>query len=273
MALPAPLPGRPVVVTGASAGIGAALAGVLAGRGHDLVLIARRQGPLDALAERVTADHRVDVSVLTVDLAVAGEREALADRLAALEPAGLCNNAGVAHIGPFLETERDRLRAIVEVNVATLQELTAAVLPGMVERGDGAVLQVASILGHGPQPHMAAYAATKAYAITLSEALHAELTGTGVSCTVVSPGPVRTGIYEDSGAPGLAGAGPGVLWKDAEEVAQAAVAGMERGSRAVSPGLLDELAAAGSRYLPRTVRLPVQVAVGAAVPALRRLRS
>jgi uncharacterized protein len=272
MALPAPLPGRPVVVTGASAGIGAALAGVLAGRGHDLVLVARRQEALDALAHRLTADHAVDVSVLTVDLSVAEQREALADRLPALEPAGLCNNAAMAQIGPFLGTARERLRGIVDVNVAALQELTAAALPGMVERGEGALLQVASILGHGPQPHMAAYAATKAYALTLSEALHAELAGTGVSCTAVSPGPVRTGIYEDSGAPELAGVGPALLWKDAEQVARAAVAGMERGSRAVSPGLLDELAAAGSRYLPRTVRLPVQAAVGAAVPALRRLR-
>jgi len=270
MALPPPAPGAPVVVTGASAGIGEALARELAARGHDLVLVARRRGRLRSLAKELRERERVDVEIRPADLADARQRRELAAELAALEPAGLCNNAGIGSFGAYVETDPEQLGTMVELNVAALNDVMAAVLPGMVERGEGAVLNVASILGHGPQPHNAAYAATKAFAIALSEAVHTELSGSGVSVTALSPGPVRTDIYGPSEAQGLEDLGPDVLWQEPEEVARAGVDAMERGARTSVPGAANALAALGGRYLPRTLTLPVQSALTAALPYLRR---
>ena len=270
MALPSPESGVPVVVTGASAGIGEALARELASRGHDLLLVARRRGELRALAKDLRDRDGVAVDIRPADLADAEQRRALADELAGMELAGLCNNAGIGSFGPYVETERERLAALVQLNVAGVNDVMAAVLPGMVERGAGAVLNLASILGHGPQPHNAAYGATKAFILTLSEAVHAELAGTGVSVTALSPGPVRTGIYEQSAAEEIEGLGGPLFWQDADEVARAGVEAMERGARSVVPGVTNLLAAAGSRFLPRTVTLPIETALGAAVPELRK---
>jgi short-subunit dehydrogenase len=270
MALPTPATGRPVVVTGASSGIGEALAGELAARGHDLVLVARREDRLRELAARLEAEHLVAVEVRPADLTDVEVREALTADLARRPLAGLCNNAGVGSFGRFHETDPEALERLVSLNVAALCDLTAAVVAGMVQRGEGAVLNVASILGHGPQPFNAAYAASKAFAIALSEAVHTELAGTGVSCTVLSPGPVRTDIFGASSADALRDLGPSALWQDPEDVARAAVDAMEAGVRSATPGVTNQLAAAGGRFLPRTLSLPVQHVVAAALPGLRR---
>jgi uncharacterized protein len=271
MALREPSPDVPVVVTGASAGIGEALAAELAARGHDLVLVARRRDKLRSLARALREREGVDVEIRPADLADRDDRAALIAELRPRALAGLCNNAGLGSFGRYLDTDPEHLTALIELNVAALNDLTAAVLPGMVQRGEGAVLNVASILGHGPQPYNAAYAATKAFSIALSEAVHAELGGTGVSVTALSPGPVRTDIYAASNAEDVRGIGPGILWQEPDEVARAAVDAMERGARTDVPGLVNVLAAAGARYLPRTISMPVQRAVGAALPDLRRV--
>jgi short-subunit dehydrogenase len=119
-------------------------------------------------------------------------------------------------------------------------------------------------------PLNATYAASKAFAIALSEAVHAELRGTGVSSTVLSAGPVRTDIYGSSGAEALEALGPDALWQEPDEVARAAVAAMRRGDRSATPGRTNQLAAAGGRYLPRTLTLPMQAAIAGALPGLRR---
>jgi short-subunit dehydrogenase len=270
MALPAPVPGFPVVVTGASSGIGAAIAHELAAAGYDLVLVARREDRLEALAEELHERYAVTAGVEAVDLADPGERAAFAEALAKRPVAGLVNNAGLGAFGPVAEADPGHLRTLVALNVAAVQELTTAVLGGMVERGEGAVLVVASILGHGPVPLNATYAASKAFAIALSEAVHAELLASGVSSTVLSPGPVRTGIYGPSGAESLESLGPDAQGQEPDEVARAAVAAMERGDRSATPGLANQLAAAGGRYLPRTLTLPLQAAIAGALPQLRR---
>jgi short-subunit dehydrogenase len=271
MALPSPIPRRSVVVTGASSGIGAALGAELAARGHDVILVARRGARLEQLARRLRATHEVAVEVRTCDLADEVERSRLIRRLTRGEaPAGLCNNAGVGGFGRFHEGDRAKQRTLIALNVNALHDLTAAVLPGMVAAGSGAVLNVASILGHGPQPHHAAYGASKAFVLSFSEALHAELAGTGVSCTAISPGPVRTDIFASSDAGALDALGPDLFWQDPEEVARAAVDAMERGERSVVPGLANQLAAAGWRYAPRSLSLPVQEAVTEALPKVRR---
>jgi short-subunit dehydrogenase len=269
MALPTPAPGRPVVVTGASAGIGDSLARELARRGHDLVLVARRRDRLEALAEELRSEL-VAVEVLPADLADPPARRELIAALDGRPLAGLCNNAGIGGFGPFVDGDREVMHDLVALNVNALHDLMAAVLPGMVERGEGAVLNVASILGHAPQPHNAAYAASKAFVLTLSEAVHAELRGTGVSVTAISPGPVRTGIFGLSAAEALEDLGPSALWADAPDVAAAAVDAMEEGRRSVVPGVANQLAAVGGRYLPRSVTLPLQARLFEALPEIRR---
>ena len=261
MALPAPVPGVPVAVTGASSGIGEALAGELAARGHDVLLVARREERLRTLAEELRLLHGVTAEVRAADLAAAEDRDELAAELAERELAGLCNNAGIGSYGPYLDTDPDHVAGMIAVNTVALNALTAAVLPGMARRGAGAVLNVASILGHGPQPLNAAYAATKAFAIALSEAVHAELAGSGVSVSVLSPGPVRTDIYGPSSAETLEDIGPGFIWQEPEDVARAGVELMERGGAHGRPGP-DQRAGRDRVALPAADRQPPRAAGG-----------
>ena len=132
----------------------------------------------------------------------------------------------------------------MRLNVVALHDLTTRLLRPMVDRGEGAILNVGSIFAFAPIPQNASYAATKAFVGSFSEALHAELSGTGVSCSVLSPGPTRTGAFEASGAPELAGLGPGLLWQDAGAVAHAGVDAMEAGRRTSVPGLVNKAARA-----------------------------
>ena len=250
------------MVTGASSGIGEALAHELASRGHNVTLIARRRARLRALAAELEATHGISARFHVADLATARGRKTA---LAAIGAdgrviAGLCNNAGVGRFGAFHEEEPERLNALVALNVDAVHELTLALLPGMVDRGAGAVLNVASILGHGPVPNNASYSASKAFVLTLSEAIHTELSGTGVSCTAFSPGPVRTDAIAASGVEDHVPFTPGLFFADIAAVARAGVDAMESGRRTAIPGLANQLFAAGSRYLPRTVTLPLGLA-------------
>jgi hypothetical protein len=269
MALPAPRENATVVVTGASSGIGEAIARELAARGHHTTLVARRRDRLRAVAAELEPGADVHVADLSsrrsrVRLASALER---GDRVIA----GLVNNAGVGGFGAVLEHDPAHLRDLVELNVGATHDLLLAVLPGMVDRGEGAICTVASILGHGPIAHNASYSASKAFAITLSEAVHAELTGTGVSCTTVSPGPVRTDIFAVSNATDYADLGPGILWKDPTDIARDTVDAMEAGDRHIVPGLANQAFAAGARLLPRGVLLGFTNLVGVdTIPALVR---
>jgi hypothetical protein len=245
-----------VLVTGASSGIGAALARELAGRGHRLTLVARGREQLEELAASLAP---ADVRLHTADLADDAERAALVEAVRAdgLAVVGLCNNAGVGSLGAFVELDPEHEQEIVRLNVLALHALTSAFLPPMVARGEGAVLELASVLAFAPSPRTATYAATKAFVLSFSEALHAELQGTGVSCTALCPGPTRTRIFARSGEPRATSAGPDALWQEPEEVARAAVRGMVQGRRTVVPGATNKLAAAGARLAPRTLLLPL----------------
>ena len=265
MALPRnPAPSDTVVVTGASAGIGAELARELARRGYGTTLVARRAERLEELAAELRTEHGVEVDVRACDLVDDGERAALADALGdgPRRLIGLCNNAGLGSIGDVRELDADKEVGIVRLNVLALHELTVRLLPGLVAQGEGAILNVASITGFQPLPGTATYAATKAFVISFSEALHAELSGTGVSCTVVSPGLTRTEIWHESGAGELHEAGPSILWQDPEEVARAAVGAMVDGRRTVVPGVHNKVAAVAGRLVPRSVWLPAMRTVG-----------
>ncbi|MEQ8821353.1 MAG: SDR family oxidoreductase [Sumerlaeia bacterium] len=182
------------LITGASSGIGADLAREHARRGGDLILVARRAEKLEALKAALEADHGVTVHVMARDLAVANAGEDLhaAVREAGLEVDYLINNAGFGGHGAFHERPWTEDKAMVQLNIETLTALTRAFLPGMVERGRGRVLNVASTAAFLPGPLMAVYYATKAYVLSLSEALASELRGTGVTVTALCPGVTRT---------------------------------------------------------------------------------
>jgi len=252
------------VVTGASSGIGEALARELAVRGHHVTLVARREERLAGLAGELHAAHGIRATVVPGDLALPAARGALVRELrgAGRAIAGLCNNAGIAGVGATASLGRDHLARLVELNVNAVHDLTVALLPDLLAREEGAILNVASVLGHAPVPRNASYSASKAFVVAFSEALHAELAGTGVSCTALSPGPVRTEIFTRSGprAEEAAALTPGFLWLEPEDVARAGVDGMERGEREVVPGLANQLFATAARFVPRGA-LPAAEAV------------
>ncbi|HXS84346.1 MAG TPA: SDR family oxidoreductase [Mycobacterium sp.] len=253
MSLPKPSNRAPVVITGASSGIGTELARGLARRGHPLLLVARRKERMDELADDLRGQYSVDVEVQPLDLSSAESRGQLANRLRTEPVAGLCNSAGFGTSGVFQELPIERESEEVVLNSLTLMELTHAALPGMVERGGGAVLNIASIAGFQPLPYMAVYSATKAFVQTFSEAVHEELSGTGVSVTVLCPGPVPTEWGEIANAERF---NIPIAQVSPHDVAAAAIAGMVDGKRSVVPGIVPKAVSIGGRYMPRTLLLP-----------------
>jgi uncharacterized protein len=254
MSLPKPDHRTTVVITGASSGIGAELARGLARRGFSLLLVARRRDRLDELANEVGKEYSVAVEVMPLDLSDSKARAKLADRLRNEPIAGLCNSAGFGTSGVFYTLPLERESEEVTLNVLTLMELTHAALPGMVERGVGAVMNIASIAGFQPIPYMAVYSATKAFVQTFSEAIHEELHGTGVSVTVLCPGPVPTEWAEIANAERFS---IPVVQVSPHAVAEAAIGGMLAGRRSVVPGVVPKVVSTGGRYAPRTLLLPV----------------
>jgi short-subunit dehydrogenase len=264
VSLPSPAPSDTVLITGASSGIGSELARLLAARGHNIALAARRRERLDELANELRARHGVEAEVHECDLADDGARGRLIDSLqqGPKHVAGLCNNAGYGSFGRFWELPRDSEADMVRVNVLALVELTHAFLPAMVERGSGAVLEVGSLAGYQPLPTNATYAATKAFVQSFSEAVSAELRGTGVSLTVLCPGPVSTEFGEVAGVGELEGNLPGFISQSPHGVARAGVEGMVKGKRVVFPGLPHQVVAQAGRFAPRTL-LPLVAKVSA----------
>jgi short-subunit dehydrogenase len=219
------------LITGASSGIGEQFARALAARGHDLVLVARRRDRLERLAgELPTTSH-----VIACDLgSEAGTLPAKVEGLG-VQVDLLVNNAGFGRRGRFLDTPEGRDAEMVRLNCEAVVILTRAFLPGMIERGRGGVITVASTAGLQPLPYEATYGATKAFATNFTEALHAELRGTGVKVLSVNPGPVRTDWhqvagYEEAGAEMM----PGAIEPD--QVVSEALRAYDRGRRAMIPG-------------------------------------
>lgn len=242
-------------MTGASSGIGTEIARLLAGDGHALTIVARRRDRLDELAGELRETHGIEVTVLQHDLGQSAERSALIGELAADERTvvGICNCAGFGTSGRFNELPLDRELAQVELNVVALVELTHAFVGPMIDHGSGAILNVASVAAFQPLPNLAVYGATKAFVQSFCEAVHTELQGTGVSCTVLCPGPVETEWAEIANAQAVMLPGTKV---SAENVASAAVAGMKKGSRSVVPGVVPKAMAMAGRFAPRTALLP-----------------
>ena len=221
------------LITGASSGIGEQFSRQLAARGHRLVLVARRAERLERLATQLESEHSTSNHVIAADLGT--EAETVAARVAELgvEVDLLVNNAGFGTWGRFWELDPAREAEEVRVNCEAVVLLTRAFLPGMVERGRGGVITVASTAGMQPLPYEAVYSATKAFALTFTEALHTELRGTGVGCLAVNPGPVPT-EWQSVAGHDSSGIVPGKI--EADQVVREALAAFDRGRRSIVPG-------------------------------------
>jgi short-subunit dehydrogenase len=258
VALPAPADSSTALITGASSGIGEAIARELAGRGHGVTLVARREERLRELATEL-AGGGVRAEVVAADLGDATERDRLEAAVAelGLDVEILVNNAGYGSGLDFVRDGRARLVEMVRLNCEALLDLQARYLPGMVERGRGTVINIASTAAFQPMPGSATYAATKAFVLSLSEAVHSELAGKGVTLTAVCPGPIRTEFTKVAGIEASEDRLPEVFWMSAEELARQAVSGAESGKRSVVPGVLNRAGAVAGQHSPRALILPL----------------
>jgi short-subunit dehydrogenase len=245
---------RPVtVITGASAGIGTALAHEFAARGHELALVARREKPLQALAGAIAAKGGKRPLVLRMDIARVDAARDLGEALdrGGAEPEIIVNNAGFGLLGRAAELSRPEQLAMVDLNVRALTDLSLAFVDTL-ERRKGGILNVASVAAFLPGPGMAVYYATKAYVLSFSEALHYELAPRGVRVTVLCPGPVPT---EFQARAGMSGRRPPLLTRSPERVAREGYEGLRAGRRIVVPGLANRLVTGLVRFVPRKALL------------------
>lgn len=237
------------LVTGASSGIGLALARKLAATGHDLVVVARTEVKLKELADEL----RVDVEVLPADLTDPDDLARVEARCAdADRPIDvLVNNAGAGTKGRFAETDLAVLDREVSLDVVAVMRLMHAALPGMVARGKGGILNVASIAAFQGGPNNAVYSASKAFVLSLSEAVHEEVRSAGVHVTVLCPGATRTEFPQRGGFD--AGKIPDFLWESPEEVAEKALKALSRNQAVYTSGFLNKVSAASAKLTPRAV--------------------
>ena len=242
------------LITGASAGIGMELARVFAAHGHDLVLVARREDRLTALADEIAASGRPRPTVLAADLERRDAVASLAAELSSrgLEPAIVVNNAGFGLSGTAAMLDRNKQLGMIDLNIRALTELSLAFVDSL-ERHRGGILNVASIAAFLPGPGMAVYYASKAYVLSFTEALHQELSGRGIKVTALCPGPVPTEFQARSGM--HVDLAQHQLELQADRVAQIGYAGFMRGRRVVIAGIGNKLVVALLRFIPNALLL------------------
>ena len=241
------------LVTGASGGIGETFARYLAAEKYDLLLVARGGDKLSALAQELSSQQGIQAYGVSVDLsrpdAVALVEAKLKELNRPLDL--LVNNAGFATFGEYKDLDPVREQQMIQVNVATLAGLTRSVLPAMVKRGQGKILNVASTAAFMPGPHMAVYYATKAFVLSFSEAVNEELKGTGVSVTALCPGPTASGFQSRAGME-KSSLLKGKNLMSSEAVVEAGYKALLSGKAVVVPGLMNKIQAATPRFLPRS---------------------
>lgn len=245
--------GTRVLITGASRGIGLALAHTFARHGHDLVLTARSDDELKAHAVDLEREHGIAVHTIAADLGDPETPPSIQKELvdAGIDVGILVNNAGFGSHGPFHEQDVGEELAMIRLNIEALTHLTALFLPAMVERGRGGILQVASTAAFQPGPFMAVYYASKAYVLHFSEAIGEEVRKRGVTVTTLCPGPVPTGFQERAAMEKAGIASGAVPMMSVEEVAEAGYRALMRGRRVVVPGTMNRLGAFLVRLTPR----------------------
>ena len=238
------------VVTGASRGIGAAYARLLASRGYDLLLVSRDETRLTHLSHELETNHRMQAHVFIADLAQpdAAHQLFVESRQYRQTPEMLINNAGFGLYGEFVSHPLPRIQEMLHVHVRTVAESIRLFLPGMIERGSGTIINVASIAGMIPIPHFAEYAATKAFLVSFSEALAEETRDTGVVVQACCPGQTETDFHSTAGyrPPGL------LPMQTADQVAHASLAALPNKSHVVTIGWQGKLTALAIKWLPRT---------------------
>lgn len=252
--IPSPRPGSFAVVTGASSGIGEALALELGRRGHDLLLVARTTAPMQAIADQLPER---EVRIRSVDLSDAHARAELIDELSTLPVHIIINSAGIATFGDFVDLDYGYERAQFELNATALYELTAAVLPGMIGRRDGGIVNVGSAAGNMAIPGNATYVGTKAMVNTYTESLHYELKKHGVKCTLLAPGPVREARKEEEKRSGVDRVTPDFVWTTYEDCAVETLDALAANKLRVVPGPLSKIMNTLSTYVPRKLSAPV----------------
>jgi short-subunit dehydrogenase len=242
-------------ITGASSGIGAAFARQLAPLGFNLVLVARREDRLSALATELQAHYPIKAEVLAADLADATDIKRVQSHLAELDNLDiLINNAGFGAPGSFAEAEPDPQLNMIQVHVIASVHLTRAALPGMIARGQGAIINVSSIAGLVPIPGSATYSSTKAYLVFFSEALQAELRGSGIKVQALCPGFTHTGFHDAPEHKGFHRSRiPEALWMSAQEVAEQSLRALDRRQVVFAPGFKNQVLAIGARNVPRSL--------------------
>jgi short-subunit dehydrogenase len=239
------------IVTGASGGMGAAFTRSLAKRGYSVLAVARGVQPLVKMAEELKKDGAL-VDTLAADLASAEGLKAVVDRAHALGDIELLvNNAGLSTSGDFLDQSADKEIQSIRVNVEALYTLTRKIVPGMVERKRGGILNIASIVAFQAIPYWTTYAATKAFVLAFGEGLAYELRDSGVRVVTVCPGFTKTGLYADSGVPGMAGRL--LPFATPEEVVRVALAAYDAGRVVRVVGLTNRLLAISGALTPRFI--------------------
>lgn len=243
---------RTALVTGASGGLGLELARLLGAKGFDLVLVARSEDKLERAADEFRR-KKVTVRTMVVDLADPIGPDTVWARLGEENKRVdvLINNAGFAQFGEFTATDPNAELQMMQLNMVTLTRMTKLVLPSMLSRGSGRIMNMASTAAFQPGPLMAVYYATKAYVLSFSEALAEELRGTGVTVTAFAPGPTRTG-FQERAAMQESRLVQGRI-ADARTVAQAGFDGLMAGKRVVVPGIKNKFFAQSVRLTPRAV--------------------
>ena len=241
---------RWALITGASSGIGAEFARRLASRGMHLVLTARRKELLEKLAEELHTRHGTKTEIIAGDLTDAAEPQRLCEAIAAKGIAIelLVNNAGFGWVGTIQETEQPRMRDLVQLNIAAMTELTYRLLPAMLERGHGGIINVSSVAAFQPVAYMPAYSASKAFVLHFSEALWAESRDRGVTVTALCPGTTQTDIFDVANVPGWL---KKHRYSTPEDVVKGAIKALERGKQFVIPGWKNWLITFGVRLARR----------------------
>ncbi len=237
------------LITGASSGLGESFARKLAAQQWNLILVARSKDTLDTLAKELESTHSIHVQVIALDLSAVNATATLMKSITDTPIDLLVNNAGFGDFGLFQDADPIRTRQMIDLNVGALTDLTRAILPQMIERKHGRILNIASTAAFQPGPLMAVYYATKAYVLSLSEALSNELQGTGVTVTCLCPGPTRTQFAKN------AHMGSSRLFKsrvmDASVVAETALNACFNGKPVCIPGLSNKLGAFMTRFVSR----------------------
>ena len=242
-----------VLITGASSGIGMGLAKLFAADGSDLVLVARREDRLNELAEKLKSEHGIEVHVLPKDLSKKTSPKEIFNHLKKekIEIDVLVNNAGFGSRGTVSELDTDLQVDMVQVNAAALTHLTSLFLPGIIERGQGGILNVGSLAGFQPGPNLAVYFATKAYVLSFTEALAEEISNPNIKISCFAPGPVKTEFGEKSDLE------DSLLFKlslmDLEPAVKAGYEVFRKGKTIVIPGLKQQIVPFLNRFTPRLI--------------------